>query len=171
MGGDGLGGAHHSKTVKSGEEGALGFFGFEEVAEDRAFHLKRLGPTVRAFSDGIGEVIPKLPEDLAGVEGIAGDSVRAGAFEVDFGFFGVRVPAFLFGEEAEAYAGIEEEFGGAFVGVGNIGEGFGGDGRGFEDTEFDGGEHRFGAAEAVEEVEDHWGRKWSQPWGGRGWLW
>ncbi|MCE2654813.1 MAG: hypothetical protein LW650_15655 [Planctomycetaceae bacterium] len=76
---DDLRGGEQAEAVHALLEGAQGFGRAEEVAEDvgAGVELEGLGPAVGAFADGVGEVGPKMPEDVAGVEHVAGEGFRA----------------------------------------------------------------------------------------------
>ena len=157
-GGDDMGRGEKAEAVHALLKGLERFGGAEEVAEDVGgrIDLEGLGPTVRAFADGIREVGPEVPEDVAGVEDIAGEGLRTRPSAVALGVGGVAIAAIGFREQAEIDAGVEEEFGGSQVGGDAVGDGGGGvAGRQqIKDAEVDGGEHHLRTAEGFDEIKN-----------------
>ena len=127
-GGDDLGRGEKAEAVHALLEGSERFGGAEEVAEDvgGGIDLEGLGPPMGAFTDGVGEIGPEVPEDVAGVQDVAGEGFGAGAGAVALGVGRVAVASVGLCEQAEIDAGVEEEFGGSEIGGQAVGDGGGG---------------------------------------------
>ena len=145
-------------AVHAHQEFAEGSLGPEEMGKDRSVPAERLLPAVRSFANRTLQVGPELPHHVVRIADVAGQTRWAPLAEIGRGdrrvLVGIPSPI----EQLQADAGVEQALQCVRVEVerpGQLGQGLRSLFQGVEDPQRHRGEHRLGAPERFEEIEDH----------------
>src|ERR1700691_4308968 len=100
--------AQLSKAMHPAQETAAPRIGLEEVVEQGALPAEGLGPAMRAFANGIFQVLPHGVQRFVGIEHITGQGERAVVAQVSFGDGLVGVSAIPLVEQTHSHAGVQQ---------------------------------------------------------------